>query len=173
MEHFSEDAFLGYVAAFLDGEGSILFNQVKRGTYIRCVFTNTHEEVLLLMQKRLGFGTVLKKKRPHEKWKQCFFLYVNSFDDSERLLRLIRPYLIIKAAKADKALAIIDGRSRTLDSYKDRNKIILSEIERGTPQVKIAKRFGLTQQAISTIKLGHTWPSKKTSSGSRRPPQAM
>jgi transcriptional regulator with XRE-family HTH domain len=172
MEHFSEDAFLGYVAAFLDGEGSIIFNQVRRGTYIRCVFTNTHEEVLLMMQKRLGFGTVLKKKR-RENWKQCFFLYVNSFDDSERLLRLIRPYLVIKAAKADKALAIIDERTRTLNSYKDRNKIILSEIERGMPQTEIAKRFGLTQQAISTIKLGHTWPSKNPSNGSRLPPQAM
>ena len=172
MEHFSEDAFLGYVAAFLDGEGSILFNQVKRGTYIRCVFTNTHEEVLLMIQRRLGFGTILKKQR-REGWKQCFFLYVNSFDDSERLLRLIRPYLVIKAAKADKALAIIGERTMALGSYRDRNEIILSEIKRGTPQTEIAKRFGLTQQAISTIKLGHTWPSKKMSSGSRLPPQAM
>lgn len=171
MRNFSEDAFIGYVAGFLDGEGSIIFNKVKGNYYIRCVFTNTHEPVLLLIKERLGFGTILKKKI-EKNCKQCFFLYVNSFDDAERLLRLVRPYLIIKAAKADDALAIIDKRSKAIASHKERDETILSEIKKGVSQTEIAKRFGLSQQMISSIKLGRTWPSNRPTGRSRRSPSA-
>lgn len=166
MKNFSEDSFLGYVAAFLDGEGSIIFNKVRGNSYIRCLFTNTHEEVLISIQQRLGFGSIQKRKLRNG-WKQCFVLCVSNFEDTERLLRLIRPYLIIKAEKADKALAIINQRTDVSRSYEERNKIILEEIKKGVPQVTIAARFGLSQQAISFVKLGHRWPSRKIDNGEK------
>lgn len=160
MENFSEEAFAAYVAAFLDGEGSIMTQETKGKLYIRCALTNTHKGVLLAIQKRMNYGIIYEAKRSEWGRKPGFHLYINSFKQNEDFLRMIRPYLIIKADKADKALAIIESRKAAIDVYKERNRLIMLEIEAGVPQVEIARKFNMSQGNISCIKLGKTWPSK-------------
>lgn len=160
MKHFSKEIFAAYVAAFMDGEGSILFQTVRGKIYIRCVLTNTHGGVLRSIHKRLGYGTLSKRPVRKKEWKQVYVLYVDGFENVEIFLKEIRPYLIIKAQKADAAFAVINKRKKAIDGYKERNRLIKLELEAGTPQVEIARKFDMSQQNISTIKLGHSWPSR-------------
>jgi hypothetical protein len=161
MDNFSEDAFAGYIAGFLDGEGSIITAAHRYNHFIRIVLANTHEPTLLAIQKRLGFGNIHKRPSKNPKHKTLFVLYIDNFDRIEELLRMVRPYLYIKADKANEAFKVIDKRKASIANIIQRNESIINEINKGLPQTEIAKKYKMSQQNISCIKSGKTWPSRQ------------
>lgn len=162
MHNFSEDAFHGYVAGLIDGEGSILIHAIRYNHYVRIVISNTHIQTLEAVQKRLGFGTIRlqKKYKTTLGTKDVFVLDLSGLEKMEDLLKKVGPFLSIKKDKAEAAIAIIAKWRQSIRSLEERNRAVRAAIEAGIFQAEIATEFGLSQQAISTIKLGHLWPSR-------------
>jgi hypothetical protein len=98
---------LGYIAAFLDGEGGI---QITRSTrkdreypialHPDVYFTNTNKEVIYTLKKWLGGGTITRRKgrRNHS---DTYVLTISGVRCILVLLESIRPLLIVKARRAD------------------------------------------------------------------------
>jgi LAGLIDADG-like domain len=111
------DRQIGYIAAFLDGEGGI---QITRSTrkdrdyklaLHPCVyFTNTDREAIETLREWLSAGCVVKSKSKGEGYKPTYVLHVTGTRNIASLLALIRPCLIIKARRADTMLRFCDSR---------------------------------------------------------------
>src|ERR1700685_118787 len=160
MKHFSDEEFAAYVAAFMDGEGSIVLSKHGHYFFVRCVLTNTHKNVIFAMRRRLSFGNIYTSRQKTE-YKTMYRLFIDGFENNETFLKMIQPYLIIKAAKARKALAIVKIRKEAVEFQQHRNKLILAEVNKGIPQTTIAKRFGVCQQSVSLIKNSHKRAKKR------------
>ena len=162
MDRFSDEAFAAYLAAFIDGEGSIILHQVRYNHFVRVIITNTHIGVLESIVRRLGCGTIYRRNPGSLGKKPMFQLYFDGLDVNERVVRLARPYLIIKAHLADEAMKIFEDRKIEMESRNNRNSDILADINsHALSQKEIAKKYGLSQQMISFIKKGKYWPSKQ------------
>lgn len=154
IAQYSQEAFTAYVAGMLDGEGYIEID--RRLNSIRIRIASTYLQVLHDIHQRMGIGNVHPYKRPAHYRPLSVYTTTNAAD-SGTLLRMCRPYLQIKAARADEALEIIGRMQRRVDDLDARNRLILEAIAAGELQKDIGKRFDLSQTAVSRIKLGHTW----------------
>ena len=167
MENWSADAFNGYLAGFLDGEGCIEINKDECG--IRLRLANTHRPTLDAMCRRLGFGRVEEYGgRAERGYKRLFCYAISSAPDVERFLLTVRPFMSIKAEKADYALSIIRRQRERMDELDGRNKAVLDAIAAGRMQKDIAAEFGISQSLVSRIKCGHTWPKEIERFNARR-----
>ncbi len=118
IKDFSDDAFAGYLAAFLDGEGCIEINVDECGVRLR--LANTYRPTLDAMCARLEMGRVEEyrgRSAPHHKRIYCYA--VSSAPDVERFLLIVRPYLTIKTEKADRALTIIGHQRKRMEELDD------------------------------------------------------
>jgi hypothetical protein len=97
----------GYVAAFLDGEGSALL--VKRncrhgGTSIRIepriVFNNTYHEALTVIKGIIDCGWICQEKRPKYRRQACYSLVVTNFRDIIHIIEKCFAFLVIKKKHA-------------------------------------------------------------------------
>lgn len=110
---------LGYIAAFIDGEGSITrFRTTKKPRYSVSI-ANTHLAALEWMQK---FGGKIYEKRPSKNSpfrsnKQCYTWVLCRQWDIYFLLKAIIPYMIIKRHLAESACTEIGA---IVDQMKDR-----------------------------------------------------
>lgn len=102
----SKEAKLGYIAGFLDGEGSIIIcrSRLRKGKFyegvqLRVSITNTNVEVLLLLKQEFG-GTILKRKTPKPFQRKDTYDWVVTHQKAAKFLRKIVPYLIIKKQQA-------------------------------------------------------------------------
>ncbi|MDG6938498.1 MAG: hypothetical protein JRN42_08200 [Nitrososphaerota archaeon] len=167
MLSFGDDAFAGYLAGFLDSEGCIEISKEECGIRIR--LANTHRPTLDAIHERLGFGRIEEYRRPQKShYKRLFIYAVSNAPDVERFLRLVRPYVSIKAEKADRALAIIGIQRQRMEDLDERNRQVLALIDEGVLQKEIAKRFNISQSLVSRIKSGHTWPTEINRFNARR-----
>lgn len=154
---FPDVAFAAYLAGFLDGEGSIEIHPQECGTRIR--IANTFKPVLDGFHARLGIGRVEKYHRPAGKNFQPLFAFsVSNAHDCRTVLTLTRPFLHVKAERADYALAVIERMQQRMNDLDARNREILAAINAGEMQKDIGRRFGISPSLVSRIKLGHTWP---------------
>ena len=102
---------IGYIAGFMDGEGSICFclGKSMRPTI---QFPNTNKEVIDWLLKKLTVGglsiTVREKKNP--KWKTLYQIHIGGVKNVYDILLKIEPYLIIKKDKAQQAIRELKGR---------------------------------------------------------------
>ena len=157
MKNWSDDAFAGYLAAMIDGEGHI----EKTGTWaVRVRIANTVRPTLVAMADRLGFGRVIEYARPKGSgYKRLFCLEVSNARDIFKLFEICGDFIHMKRDQMDSALQITNrvlGEVRRID---DRNRAILAEIAKGRIQNEIARDFGVSPQLVSRIKRGHTWQS--------------
>jgi hypothetical protein len=101
------DAQKGYIAAFLDGEGGIQITRSSRSDreYTTALhpdlyFTNTNEEVIRTIGRWLGGGSITRR-RERGGHKDTYVLTISGVKSILQLLETIRPYLIVKANRAD------------------------------------------------------------------------
>lgn len=156
MKTWSEDAFAGYLAAMIDGEGHI---EVIASCSVRIRIANTIKYTLDAMVERLGFGRVIEYARPKDKnYKRLFCLEVSNARDIKTLFGICGTFIHMKADQNEAALAIVDRVLLEGDRIDERNRAILAAIKAGDrKQNEIAKAFGVSPQLVSHIKLGHTW----------------
>ena len=107
---------IGYIAGFMDGEGSICFCLGRRMNPT-IQFPNTNKEVIEWLLKKLTVGglsiTVREKKNPN--WKTLYQIHIGGIKNVYDILKKIEPYLIIKKDKAQEAIKELELRY-TLDN---------------------------------------------------------
>lgn len=87
-----------WVAAFLDGEGSIIRRDRpgRRPTFV-IVFANNHLPLLEHARELCGSGRIYSSKRAYQ-------LRIERVGDVHRILKEVEPVLILKREKAQMAL---------------------------------------------------------------------
>jgi hypothetical protein len=106
---------IGYIAAFLDGEGGIQITKTMRKDRAYklalhpCVyFTNTNLEAIETLRSWFSAGCIVKSTK--EGYRPNYALHVTGIRNIVSLLTVVRPYLIIKAARADTMLRFCKSR---------------------------------------------------------------
>ena len=100
-------ATLAYVAGIVDGEGTVIVSKVTKARkhLIAPTYTvwlrvgNTNEELVRYLNEVFP-GAIVARRIVSNKWKQCFVWQVTGIRVRDTL-RLLRPYLRVKAAQAD------------------------------------------------------------------------
>lgn len=97
---------IGYLAAFLDGEGGIQINRSKRSNRRYAIalhpvvyFTNSNREVIQTLKQWLHTGVVIVS-RQREGCKTMYVLHVTGIRNILKLLSLLENHLIVKRNQA-------------------------------------------------------------------------
>ena len=101
-----QETLLAYVAGIVDGEGCIRTNlNIKKQPVVRVHVTNTNK--LLVDTLKFYFGGYIWAENESyiENAKPRYIWEISSFA-AENFLKLIRPYLLLKAKQADLALEL-------------------------------------------------------------------
>lgn len=110
------DVQAAYIAAFLDGEGSIIVTRNTRNRRLACfklAFYNSHLGALKTMQKWCGgVGSIPMRMDATEKWQEQYSWTISSYPAHSILLQII-PYMIVKLEKALEAIEIYKEISET------------------------------------------------------------
>lgn len=111
------DEQLGYIAGFLDGDGSLRYWQVWQpktrhyGTFgFELVFYNTNRAILERLKEWIGDGCLMEKRQPNKlvkSTKPCYMLQIRKRFTIYELLQEITHLLIEKRERAEQILAII------------------------------------------------------------------
>lgn len=129
----------GYIAGFLDGEGSVaLYKGKKYGFRANIDFTNTNKEVLETIAKWLGVKGSIFRKNSYAR--NCLKLSINIHRVALWLLKQILPYLIIKAERAKIVKRYLEIRRSKLHKFRS-HKISKWEANHGTMELELLKRF--------------------------------
>lgn len=157
MEKWVRDAFAGYVAAMIDGEGHI---EINSDYAVRVRIANTVKPTLDAIVKRLKFGRVVEYRRPEgSTYKRLFSVEVSNVHDVGKLFALCGKFIHMKRDRMRAALRVVRRVLKDGDALDVRNRKILAAIKSGKVQKEIAKAFGVSPQLVSRIKSGHTWAS--------------
>lgn len=107
---------LGYIAAMIDGEGSICITKCKKGLVSTLSISNNDRDMLSWIQSVLGRGHIYKHTK---RGNLCFQIARNS--DQIALLEVLMPYLKVKRRQAELALKFLRARrkSRRVPVYKN------------------------------------------------------
>ena len=112
----------GYIAAFLDGEGSIYANRMNRGsgnkhmqTYYGVCIHNKNKEVLKWIQHRVG-GNIYERKDNGVSQLQFVKLV-----DIYRFLSIVTPYLIVKKKLARFMLDYVTSRINHIEDSNNKS----------------------------------------------------
>lgn len=155
MDKWSNDAFAGYLAAMIDGEGHI---EIIGACSVRVRIANTIKPTLDKMAIRLGFGRVIEYARPKGKnYQRLFCLEISNAQDITAMFAICGDYIHMKRDQMAAALEITTRVLSESARIDERNRAILREIKTGRVQNDIAKEFGVSPQLVSHIKKGHTW----------------
>ncbi len=101
-----------YIAGFLDGDGSIFFQLVRRSGYVYgyqirasiCFYQNTkNKDGLIWLKKQLGSGYL------RDRAGSMSDLAIVGYREVERILRLVRPYVVFKKPQVEQALVLLDA----------------------------------------------------------------
>ncbi len=101
-----------YIAGFLDGDGSIMFQLVERKGYIYgyqirasvCFYQDSnHKEGLKWLKNKIGYGYIRDRNDGVSDYT------IVGYDRVEQLLKMVGPYLVFKAAHVEKALELLDA----------------------------------------------------------------
>jgi hypothetical protein len=104
-----------YIAGFLDGDGSIMFQLIERKGYIYgyqirgsvCFYQDSnHKDGLRWLKDKIGFGYIRDRNDGVSDYT------IVGLERVEWLLRLIKPYAVFKSKHIDKALELLDAVKR-------------------------------------------------------------
>lgn len=111
-----EDWQKGYIAAFLDGEGGIQITRSERrdreyriALHPAVYFTNTYQAAIRTIHLWLGGGSVTLR-RGSERHRDTLVFTVSGVRSILRLMETIRPFLLIKAKRADLMIEFCKSR---------------------------------------------------------------
>lgn len=158
MQEWDESAFAAYVAGFTDGEG---FMAAPPEGGLRIAISNTDLGVLNQIQERLGFGTIRSQRAATPRGREIFAYRVHNILDCERFLRIVRPYLVIKAAVADAMLERCEVVRRAIEERRDLGLQIREALATEKNMSEIARRFSVSPTTVGRIKSGE-WSFDKT-----------
>jgi hypothetical protein len=110
------DRQVGYLAAFLDGEGGIqITRSLRRKRRYRTslhpvvYFTNTNFEVISVLRLWLHAGVMIVS-RQRKGARDLYVLHVTGIRNITKLLKLLSPFLIVKRRQAETMLAFCRSR---------------------------------------------------------------
>ena len=116
-----------YIAGFLDGDGSIMFQLKRRSDTLRgrrlmftiCLYQDTrHEKPLLWMKQILGIGYISRRNDGMTE------LRINGYEQVYQILRKLYPYLRFKKAQAIHIFRVLEIlHKKKLDQLTKREKI--------------------------------------------------
>lgn len=165
MRQWPDEAFRGYLAAMIDGEGHI---EINSDYAVRVRIANTVKPTLDAMVERLGFGRVTEYARPAgSHFKRLWCVEVSNARDVGRLFEICGAYVHMKRDRMEDAIRVVRRVLGAVDALDARNRAILAAIQAGRVQKEIAKEFGVSPQLVSRIKKGHTWNSTITAHRAR------
>jgi|LSQX01.1.fsa_nt_gb hypothetical protein len=103
------EADKGYIAGFLDGEGSIILYEDRAKPNPAILFPNTHKGVLEFLQSKLTTGSlaITFREKRNPKWKDIYQLHIHGAKQVFDILVALEPYLIIKKEKARNAILLL------------------------------------------------------------------
>lgn len=115
------DFDLGYIAAFLDGEGSVTHSSsASTRIQFRVKIANSDQDVIVWLREILGIGRLrISKARKHQHLDSFIFI-IERQGDVWGFLDMIIPYLKIKKQKSIKVLNELERR------YKNKKSIMIS-----------------------------------------------
>jgi hypothetical protein len=107
-----------YLAGFFDGEGHTRCDRGhKGGLKVVWQVTNLNVEVIDEIAYFLMDRDYHPKFIPN-KAKHCGVLYIQRINEVERLLKTLRPFVIVKRAQIDAVLDAIENRPNKRPEYK-------------------------------------------------------
>ena len=117
---------LAYIAGFLDGDGSLMIQIKKRSESGKprfmltiCMYQDTrHEKPLLWMKKKLEIGYISRRKD------NITELRVNGYNQVERILKLLCPFIRFKKIQAKTILESAKILKKKKLSEKDYRKLV-------------------------------------------------
>lgn len=149
-DHFAswpDDIFFAWLGGFFDGEGCIY---LPKGPGVEVSVANTEAGVIHSIHKRLHAGVITEVKFLSNNWKTKYHWRLRNLPEVYELLLRMRPFLTIKAAKADLALAkarkYLDERAAIVE----RNNAIL-EMLKTHKKYEVAAHFGVTRQTVYSV----------------------
>ncbi len=101
-----------YIAGFLDGDGSIFFQLVRRSGYVYgyqirasiCFYQNTkNKDGLIWLKQQLGSGYL------RDRAGSMSDLAIVGYREVRRILLLVRPYVVFKKQQVEQALVLLDA----------------------------------------------------------------
>lgn len=128
------DVDVGYVTAFLDGEGSISLKRERRGHKhykAKLYFANTHKPVLEWLKEKLGGCLYQMSKSKHEGCTPCYMLEIEGLRHIPPILKVLLPHLKVKRRHAELMLAWCESRlshKRVNHPYTEDELKIASEL---------------------------------------------
>lgn len=115
------DRDLGYLAGFMDADGSIsIYEQTDAKSYVAEVtLYNTHEKTIdWLAQKLQDTGSAQKEvtDRKREDWTTEMSVRIRREEDIINFLEAVKPYLVTKKKQAENALKLLKFK-KNRDNY--------------------------------------------------------
>jgi hypothetical protein len=108
---------LGYLAAFIDGEGGIqITRSMRKGRRYRLslhpvvYFTNTNLQVIRTIRDWLGAGAIIVSRKKEVYYRDTHVLHITGIRNIMRLLKVVSPYLIVKKHRANLMLEFCSSR---------------------------------------------------------------
>lgn len=101
-----------YIAGFLDGDGSVFFQLVRRNGYVYgyqirasiCFYQNTkNEDGLFWLKEQLGSGYLRDRAGSMSDYA------IVGYREVRRILLLVRPYVVFKKQQVEQALLLLDA----------------------------------------------------------------
>ena len=105
-----EETTRAYIAGFLDGDGSIMFQLIERKGYIYgyqirasiCFYQDSnHKDGLIWLKNQIGFGYIRDRNDGVSDYT------IVGYDRVEQILKLVQPYVVFKTVHAEKALKLL------------------------------------------------------------------
>jgi len=100
-----------YLAGLFDGEGTVgYYHKTKLGYHIvQVAIYNSDPTIMAWIQDRISFGSIVSNKvSKHRGWAWM----VSSKTQAKQFLKVIRPYLVIKAEQVDLLLSFLDAEQK-------------------------------------------------------------
>jgi len=95
---------IGYIAGIIDGEGTIglCYNKTEDIIDGHILVSNTSTELMNWLKTTLKIGRIRRKSGKKEKLRKkvCYLYYITRISEMEKLLELIKGFLIIKKEQA-------------------------------------------------------------------------
>jgi hypothetical protein len=101
---------LGYIAAMIDGEGSITLSRLKRGGYVSGIsIANNCKSMLEWIKSCIKRGKIYPKSHNSK----CYALNIRRNSDQIALLQAVMPYLKVKHKQAELALKFLEAQRKS------------------------------------------------------------
>ena len=125
---------LAYIAGFLDGDGSVMFQLKKRSDTPRgkrlmftiCFYQDTrHEKPLFWIRKKIGIGYISRRNDGITE------LRINGYRRTKQILESLYPYIRFKKKQINycfKALRILDNKNLNELNQREKQTIVKSLI---------------------------------------------